>query len=599
MHKLLPTTIKARISLITISFTLLITIFLASLSFYIFQYFNEKNLIQNTEFSLQLVTDSIAADMNELIYLSKWCGSNKTISDYLQFQDKGSRFTNLSLEAYDRLKEEYQNSKISDYIKRIMICNTTDDYIQVIGKAHDFYSSEPEGIRNLPFFDQLMQSDKIQWVGVIKDPMAKTIPGQVIPVVRPIYNSYRASVIGFAYITVSTDVITNHFKNYAISEDSSLVISIGELSYLIKDGSLTPIQKEEQIVKIIDNVAVNDKTSVEVIKYQDGSIHTVVTYTSDLEGWSISQSLSKQQFSKQRQWYYFLIVFSCLIILSIGTLLTLYLNHMINVPIKKIRSKMKGISSGDFSLDPSIEWEDELGEIGKGINILSGDVVHLMDKRISDEKQKNELEYQILLNQINPHFLYNTLNSIKWMATIQNASGIAEMVTSLARLLKKVAKGTEQMITIREELSILNDYFLIQKYRYGGTLTLEYEILEEDLYDCLIPRFSLQPLVENAIFHGIEPKGEPGLIQIKVKRPDETSINLDIIDDGIGMSAELIQKTLSGQSEDSSSFFRKIGISNVNNRIKYTFGNVYGLSITSEINKGTIMTIRMPYLKEE
>jgi two-component system sensor histidine kinase YesM len=576
----------------------MITVLMASISFYMFQYFNEKNLIQNTEFSLQLVADSIAADMTELTYLSKWCGSNKTISDYLEYPDKDNHLTHLSLEAYDRLKEEYQNSKISEYIKRIMICNNRNDYIQVIGKAHDFYNSDPEGIRKLTFFDKLMQSDKVKWAGIVNDPMARTKPEQVIPVIRPVYNSYRASVIGFAYITVSADVITDHFKNYAIPDDSNLIITIDELSYLMKEGTLTPVKKEEQVIKTIDHVAVNDKTSVEVVKYPDGSTHTVITYTSGLKGWSISQSLSKEQFSKQRQWYYYLILFSCFIILSIGTLLTLYLNHMINVPIKKIRKKMKGISAGDFSLDPSIEWDNELGEIGKGINILSGDIVHLMDKRISDEKQKNELEYQILLNQINPHFLYNTLNSIKWMATIQNATGIAEMVTALARLLKKVAKGAEQLITIREELSVLNDYFLIQKYRYGGTLTMELKVGAEDLYDCIIPRFSLQPLVENAIFHGIEPKGGPGFIQIIVRKPDEVTIEVEVIDDGVGMTAELVHKTLTGQSEGSSSFFRKIGISNVNNRMKHTFGNDYGLSIHSESGKGTTMTIRIPYIKK-
>ena len=103
---------------------------------------------------------------------------------------------------------------------------------------------------------------------------------------------------------------------------------------------------------------------------------------------------------------------------------------------------MKRIEAGDFSRDSSTEWEHELGDIGKTINDLSENVLSLMNQRIDDERQKKDYEYRMLQSQINPHFLYNTLNSIKWMATVQNAPGIAEMTTSLSRLLKDISKGT-------------------------------------------------------------------------------------------------------------------------------------------------------------
>lgn len=130
---------------------------------------------------------------------------------------------------------------------------------------------------------------------------------------------------------------------------------------------------------------------------------------------------------------------------------------------------------------------------------MSQDLAALIQKRIQDEKERKDLEYRILQSQINPHFLYNTLNSIKWMATIQGASGISEMTTALARLLKSISKGSHNRITLREELNLVKDYFLIQQYRYGGSISLECEISEEALYDCLIHRFTLQPLIENAL----------------------------------------------------------------------------------------------------
>lgn len=131
---------------------------------------------------------------------------------------------------------------------------------------------------------------------------------------------------------------------------------------------------------------------------------------------------------------------------------------MINHPVQELQVRMKHISEGNFERDSSIEWQHELGDIGRSINDLAEDVKTLMDQRIRDENEKREYEYKMLQSQINPHFLYNTLNSIKWMATIQNAPGIAEMTTALSRLLKNIAKGTEKAVLLSAELSLLDDY---------------------------------------------------------------------------------------------------------------------------------------------
>ena len=224
----------------------------------------------------------------------------------------------------------------------------------------------------------------------------------------------------------------------------------------------------------------------------------------------------------------------------------------------------------------------------------------LLDKKVSDEKQKKDLEYQILQSQINPHFLYNTLNSIKWMATIQNANGIADMTTALARLLKNVSKGTASFITLKEELDLVKDYFLIQQYRYGGSVTIDYQIESEDLYQCRIHRFSLQPIIENALFHGIEPAKTTGHIIVSAQtelEEDKKILKIDITDNGIGMTQEMINKVMQNDTDgvNNTEFFRHIGISNVNKRIQHDFGPEYGITITSEPLEFTTMSIRIPY----
>ena len=189
------------------------------------------------------------------------------------------------------------------------------------------------------------------------------------------------------------------------------------------------------------------------------------------------------------------------------------------------------------------------------------------------------------------------------MATIQGASGIAEMTTALARLLKQVAKGSSAMISLEEELNLVKDYFLIQQYRYGGSISIEYKIESENLYQCQIHRFSLQPIVENALFHGIEPKGSAGRIVIDVGlsiTEEQKNLKISITDNGVGMSQENIEKVLHQKpSKKRADFFRQVGIANVNQRIQHEFGPDYGIFIDSELGIYTTMTILIPYIIQE
>lgn len=184
------------------------------------------------------------------------------------------------------------------------------------------------------------------------------------------------------------------------------------------------------------------------------------------------------------------------------------------------------------------------------------------------------------------------------MATIQHAPGIAEMTTALARLLKSVSKGSERLVPLQEEFALLNDYFTIQQYRYGGTITLDVTYIEDERLtrDCYIPRFTLQPLVENAIFHGIEPKGCAGNITLTVAHdPANGDVLIDLHDDGVGMTAEQAARALTEPGpEEAKAKFRHVGLCNVHKRLVYSFGEGYGLTIRSTPGQGTTIEIRLP-----
>ena len=177
------------------------------------------------------------------------------------------------------------------------------------------------------------------------------------------------------------------------------------------------------------------------------------------------------------------------------------------------------------------------------------------------------------------------------MAVIQGFNGIVEMTTSLSRLLMSVSKDLRKVVPLRDEIALLDEYIIIQKYRYGNSIIWEKEIENESLLDVSIPRFSLQPIVENSIFHGLEPKGG-GIIKLKVSK-EEDDVICAIIDNGIGMKSDIIKKLLMNDHK-TKGMFSKLGIHNVNERLIYAFGKGYELSIDSVENQGTTMTIRLP-----
>lgn len=604
--------LKAYIISISVLFTFFITVLVISFSYYSFNSLLEKNLIQSTSYKLHLASETISRDMLPVISFSNWSENNTYLSKYIDVSSKMGQLKNVYLDqkseiaenAYDeaknqvkiqslnswkRLQEEYRNNRSSQYINRVIVSNHFGNYLHVSTSISYHAQVIYDVITGLDDFDTQFNSNILFLTGIIKDQLSDNDNEYILPIIRPVYASFSNEIGGWCYISVSSHIITDAFKNYNLPEDSQLFITINNRSYKLNNQTL----EEVTFVNDISSFSDTDDTQTYEIEDSSGNIYDVVFVKSSIKGISLLQSLSLREFSEQKKVYYFLLIFVTFIVLFLGFLLTFILNRKINIPLVQLIHKMDLISSGDFTKDPTIEWPNELGSIGKGINNLAENVVVLMDKRIEVEKEKTDLEYQILQSQINPHFLYNTLNSIKWMATIQNATGIAEMTTALSRLLRSVTKDTKQIHSIKEEIGLLDHYFLIQKYRYGGTLNLQYDIKDESLLNCQIPKFTLQPVVENAIFHGIEPKASVGNITISIFSKNNTELYIHIQDDGIGMTDEQIADILSPKTMKKSDFFKKIGINNVNLRIQQAFGSDCGLSIISTPNIGTTMIIKL------
>lgn len=585
--------IQKRILAITLSCLLGMCVIISSVSYYLFQNYLRRSLIQSTETSLQLLSDTINGSMDDIYQLARFCQTNGDVANYIaQNPNPGSV---LSVATYDRIYEEYSNNPSSSYIPRLAVI-TNDHFLQIVSAAYSSTDDLAEEVPELPFFDTLLDAGGYNFsTGFISDPFSRQ-GIQVLPILRPITYQFNSVQGGFLFLEVSPSLFTDALKRYTIAEDSSVLLTLGSHHYRYEDGKLTELPVSYNVLRDLTSTAMIDGIQITEIKNTDGHTRTMVTAPLNLPDCYISQSISLSELHDQ-QWILFGILSGTLIsILALGILLMLLMNRMIHVPVSRLRAKMLRIAQGDFSRDASIEWRHELGDIGRGINDLSENVNLLMNKRLEDEKQKRDLEYKVLQSQINPHFIYNTLNSIKWMATIQGADGISEMTTSLAKLLKSISKGTSLLVTVREELSLLQDYFTIQSYRYGGTITMEIQVDEESIYDCRIIKFTLQPLVENSIFHGIEPKGT-GHILIHAAREiyrETDCIRIDVRDDGVGMSPAKAEQILNSNEEGSSDFFRELGVSNVHQRLQYEFGAPAGITIDSVEGMYTVMSIHIP-----
>lgn len=281
-------------------------------------------------------------------------------------------------------------------------------------------------------------------------------------------------------------------------------------------------------------------------------------------------------------------------VLVVSVCLVLIISSSITSPIKRLIARIRRIAANDFSYDPEIERSgDEIAEIGKVINEMMMSITALLRENDEQNELRRNIEISLLQSQVNPHFLYNTLDSIHWMAVIQKSPGISQMTQSLSHLLKNLAKGTQDRIPLSEELSLLKDYVSIQAIRYLEAFDVIIEV-PEDLLSCRIIKFTLQPLVENAIFHGIEPTGMCGIITVRAWE-EADCILITVHDTGKGMSEEAMARLLSSAPhEKNTASLNGIGVYNVDQRLKLVYGKAYGLSFASELGKYTCVTVKIP-----
>lgn len=302
--------------------------------------------------------------------------------------------------------------------------------------------------------------------------------------------------------------------------------------------------------------------------------------------------LLKQELNRQVRLFLRVMAGSLLCITLLAMLALRRLGQGITVPIAELGTVAQRIAMGDFSARSGSLGEDEIGTLGDRVNDMAAHLELMVRQIKEDEKRMRHAELRLLQEQINPHFLYNTLDTIIWLIEGRREEEAEDVVVALSDYFRLVLSHGREFITLRDEEKHILSYLQIQRVRYRDILSFECEI-EPELYRCRVLKMTLQPVVENALYHGIKYKRGRGLIRIVGRRAGD-ELQLLVQDDGIGMKEAELMRLREEIRRPCRETERGFGLANVNERIRMNFGERYGLSVDSEEGRGTEVRICMP-----
>ena len=336
---------------------------------------------------------------------------------------------------------------------------------------------------------------------------------------------------------------------------------------------------------------------------KSSSEYVTISEQSQVTGWTLSAQIPRGEFIRSiigQMWLSFAVLIFCLAVI---VLVSRKIIHSVYQPLNLLTESMKTVEQGNFDTKIEYNQKDEFSRVIHGYNLMVVKIKALLQEIVEKEQTQRNAELYALQAQINSHFLYNTLNSIRYFAKIYKAPEIREITAALIQL-SKASLSSEKFICIRQELELTEQYLAIQKMRYGDIAEVTME-MEEELGDCLIPRFSIQPAVENALFHGILPKGN-GKIEVKVHRSG-AGIEIQIRDDGVGIEKEQMEEinerlkmaVFSEEGTQEISRLKNIGLENINYRIRIYYGETEAGVRLEEENPGTRVEFYIPMRREE
>lgn len=424
------------------------------------------------------------------------------------------------------------------------------------------------------------------------------IPKEVITITKKLYNGNDISKIGYISVDVNFEKFINKFErefqkyylNYTMIVQDGKIIYDSGADKLFNDGEVN------QFVSNIEKKLENRGFEFNHNKYM------FVGKVNEKTNWYIIQYISYNKINKysieNNKVYYINMLLLLISILIIG----FYMFKRMSKSIDKLHHAMSRIENGELiTIQEKSDDYDEISLLIKSFNKMSIKLRESIDKVYVSEVRQRKMEIKMLQAQVNPHFLYNTLNLISSIASLENVSPICDISDSLADIFRYNIKGTD-LVLLKDELNTIKKYLKIQQYRYPNKIEVFYDV-DNETYNYRILKFLIQPLIENAIIHGLEKIKVKGELTIQIKKQGTNKLEIQIKDNGKGISKQKLKYINSKLNEKNSRIFSQyyehnMGILNVHYRIREFYGYEYGLNIHPNALGGITVNIILPIYEE-
>lgn len=408
----------------------------------------------------------------------------------------------------------------------------------------------------------------------------------VITLSRALVNNQTGEREGLFFVDLNYSAISDLCNNNSIEEKGYIFVldAEGNIVYHPKQQLMYGGLKTENIDAIMEC----REDSMIIDEGGDSKLYTMSK--SKRTGWTVVGAVYTSELLKNNEqaqmWY--LLVASILLLAVIG--ISSIISREITKPIRSLRDSMRKVQNGQFDTHVEVITENEIGSLGRSFNLMTSEIQALMEQNVYEQKQKRKSELKALQAQINPHFLYNTLDSIIWMSEAGENDEVVEMTSALARLLRQSISNDKEEVELEKEIEYVKNYLTIQKMRYKDKLEF-FIYVDPRVAHVPIIKLVLQPLVENAIYHGIKYKETKGNLKIYA-RPVDGRVEIVVADDGIGMDEDVMEHIFDEHRKEQKR--NGVGVPNVQKRLKLQYGSEYGIRYESVKGAGTKAVITIP-----
>lgn len=443
-------------------------------------------------------------------------------------------------------------------------------------------------IRNLDWYQAAMNSET--GIAVSSSHVQNAIQSSykwVITLSRVLINNRTGEKEGLFFVDLNYSAISDLCNNNSIGNKGYIFVldDKGNIIYHPKQQLMYGGLRKEHIDEIMaceeDSLTVKDGTELKLYTLS----------RSEKTGWTVVGAAYTSDLLKNNKQAQMLYTLAAVVLILAVLLISNLLSREITKPLRQLTESMSMVEKGQFDCaNVDVTMENEIGSLGKSYNLMTERIHTLMEQNVYEQRQKRKSELKALQAQINPHFLYNTLDSIIWMSEAGQNDKVVEMTSALAKLLRQSISNDHEQVELGREMEYVRNYLTIQKMRYQDKLEYVIEIAPEVRYIKIV-KLTLQPIVENAIYHGIKYKGSKGTVRI-CAYPEEENVCIAVEDDGIGMDEAALAHIFDEKKKNRKQ--NGVGVPNVQKRLKLYYGEKYGISYESKIGVGTRAVIRIP-----